>query len=128
MCSLYFRQFAISCREGHESRKLLWARSNSKAQLHSPTSAQGFDIASASWRMESIVRDDSDSSCDEEDEFFDCQGKWCNDNNFVKYSQYCSWQWIVNNQSTFAKINTSKLNHLIKVFLKQWTKNSTKLI
>lgn len=58
----------------HESRKLMWGRSNSKAQLHSPTTAQTFDMATASWRMESIVRD-SDSSCDEDDEFFDCQGK-----------------------------------------------------
>lgn len=58
----------------HESRKLMWGRSNSKAQLHSPTTAQTFDMATASWRMESIVRD-SDSSCDEDDEFFDCQGE-----------------------------------------------------
>lgn len=58
----------------HESRKLMWGRSNSKAQLHSPTTAQTFDLATASWRMESIVRD-SDSSCDEDDEFFDCQGE-----------------------------------------------------
>lgn len=52
----------------------MWGRSNSKAQLHSPTTAQTFDLATASWRMESIVRD-SDSSCDEDDEFFDCQGE-----------------------------------------------------
>lgn len=58
------------------NKRLMWARSNSKSHLNSPSSPQNLDIAAASWRMESIVRDsDSGSEEDDEDEFFDCQGK-----------------------------------------------------
>lgn len=53
-----------------DERKRLW--SNSKNSLPSPTSSQRFELAAASWRMESIVRD-SDSPSEEDDEFFDCQ-------------------------------------------------------
>ncbi|XP_054289278.1 protein retinal degeneration B isoform X3 [Macrosteles quadrilineatus] len=63
----------IMHRDLQENRRAVWTRSNSKAHL-SPTTAQSFDIATASWRMESIVRDSDDDSCDDDDEFFDCQG------------------------------------------------------
>ncbi|XP_046680815.1 protein retinal degeneration B isoform X3 [Homalodisca vitripennis] len=88
----------------HESRKMLWTRSNSKAHLHSPTSAQSFDIATASWRMESIVRD-SDSSCDEEDEFFDCQedsvslAKWSSLNLLTEEDDMMSPSVVVQKQA-----------------------------
>lgn len=58
-----------------EYRKRGWSRSNSKAQLHSPTSPNSLDLVAATWRMESIVRD-SDSGSGDEDEFFDCQGDY----------------------------------------------------
>ncbi|KAF6206087.1 hypothetical protein GE061_017312 [Apolygus lucorum] len=58
----------LSQRSGEE-RKRLWSSSKN---LPSPTSSQRFDLAAASWRMESIVRD-SDSCSEDEDEFFDCQ-------------------------------------------------------
>ncbi|KAL1140219.1 hypothetical protein AAG570_000151 [Ranatra chinensis] len=56
-----------------EERKKIW--SSSKNNLPSPTTSQRFDLAAASWRMESIVRDSDSQSDDdeEEDEFFDCQ-------------------------------------------------------
>lgn len=62
----------VSVSRTGDERKRLW--SSSKNSLHSPTSSQRFDLNPANWRMESIVRD-SDSCSDEEDEFFDCQGK-----------------------------------------------------
>ncbi|CAA9994565.1 unnamed protein product [Nesidiocoris tenuis] len=52
-----------------EERKRLWSSSKN---LPSPTSSQRFDLAAASWRMESIVRD-SDSASEDDDEYFDCQ-------------------------------------------------------
>lgn len=58
------------------NKRLMWARTNSKLHLNSPSSPQNLDIAAASWRMESIVRDsDSGSEEEDEDEFFDCQGR-----------------------------------------------------
>ncbi|XP_075220766.1 retinal degeneration B [Lycorma delicatula] len=62
----------VITRVSGEVRKRAWSRSNSKAQLHSPTSPNNLDLAAATWRMESIVRD-SDSGSGDEDEFFDCQ-------------------------------------------------------
>ncbi|XP_073982579.1 retinal degeneration B isoform X1 [Rhodnius prolixus] len=54
-----------------EERKRLWT--NSKYTIPSPTSSQRFDLAAASWRMESIVRDSDSPSDEDDDEFFDCQ-------------------------------------------------------
>lgn len=48
--------------------------SNSKSQLPSPGSTPSFDTA-PNWRMESLIRD-SDSDLSNDDEFFDCQGKF----------------------------------------------------
>ncbi|RZF41754.1 hypothetical protein LSTR_LSTR016829 [Laodelphax striatellus] len=61
-----------------DMRKRAWSRSSSKAQLLSPSSAHALnnnlDLATASWRMESIVRDSDDSAASgDEEEFFDCQ-------------------------------------------------------
>ncbi|RZF42912.1 hypothetical protein LSTR_LSTR003628 [Laodelphax striatellus] len=70
----------ISMRSGlsGDMRKRAWSRSSSKAQLLSPSSAHALnnnlDLATASWRMESIVRDSDDSAASgDEEEFFDCQ-------------------------------------------------------
>lgn len=49
---------------------------NPKSQVPSPGSTQSFDTA-PNWRMESLIRD-SDSDLSNDDEFFDCQGKYNN--------------------------------------------------
>lgn len=59
--------------KGHHTAR---AKSSSKGALHSPgaNSSKSFDLL-ASWRMESLVRKDSDSEPSDDDEFFDCLGK-----------------------------------------------------
>lgn len=58
--------------KGHQAVK---AKSSSKGALNSPgaNSSKSFDLL-ASWRMESLVRKDSDSEPSDDDEFFDCLG------------------------------------------------------
>lgn len=51
---------------------------NPKSQVPSPGSTQSFDTAPNNWRMESLIRDSDSDLSNDDDEFFDCQGKYYN--------------------------------------------------